>query len=289
MPPIPDSRRRPEAEIWAEYERIRPRILGALINAAATAMKREATVDLPDPPRMADFARWISAAEPALGVPVGSLIEAYRRNRSAAGEIAIEASATAAAVIELIDRRGGFDGPVGELLRSLNDLVDHDLKARPDWPRTPKGLGNKLVRIAPILRRVGIDVIRGDRGEHGYPIRVCRTSAGSSSGRSARSAEAAATGHGGADQDGIGQVDGRPAEHRPGPSSGERQARSAEDPRDRPNVAADGPDWPADPRPAELPELAEHQSGSVPSIQESGEAAMFGADTRPTRRKRVRL
>lgn len=42
-------------------------ILGALLNIVAGALRELPSVDLPQLPRLADFAVWIAAAEPALG------------------------------------------------------------------------------------------------------------------------------------------------------------------------------------------------------------------------------
>ena len=41
---------------------------------------------------MADFARWVVAAEPALGWPAGSFLKAYTGNRDAIHEIALDAA-----------------------------------------------------------------------------------------------------------------------------------------------------------------------------------------------------
>lgn len=56
LEPIPEGRRRAEAEIWAEFEAERPSMLGALLNAVATGLKRLPETRLEKLPRMADFA-----------------------------------------------------------------------------------------------------------------------------------------------------------------------------------------------------------------------------------------
>jgi hypothetical protein len=68
-PSIPPARRRTEAELSREFERARPRILGALLDAASGAQRELPNTRLAEHPRMADFAVWVTAAETALGWP----------------------------------------------------------------------------------------------------------------------------------------------------------------------------------------------------------------------------
>src|SRR3954463_7468851 len=54
LDPIPEGRRRPEAELRVEFEADRPRILGALLDAVSEGLRRLSETHLPNPPRMAD-------------------------------------------------------------------------------------------------------------------------------------------------------------------------------------------------------------------------------------------
>ena len=85
--------RRDEAQFWREFEEARPRILGALLDAAAAGLRNLPNVTLDQLPRMADFAIWVSACERALGLEtrgsVGSLPGQLRRGaQSRSGSIA---------------------------------------------------------------------------------------------------------------------------------------------------------------------------------------------------------
>jgi hypothetical protein len=53
LEPIPEERRRPEAELWAAFEAERPRILGVLLDAVVVGLKRLPETHLPKLPRMA--------------------------------------------------------------------------------------------------------------------------------------------------------------------------------------------------------------------------------------------
>src|SRR5262249_52909435 len=66
LAPIGEAQRRPETELWREFEIARPRILGALLDAVVHGLQTMGRVHLDRLPRMADFALWAAACEPAL-------------------------------------------------------------------------------------------------------------------------------------------------------------------------------------------------------------------------------
>ena len=163
------KRRRSEKHLWAEFERARPRILGALLDAASTAMREITTTRLETPPRMADFAEWVVAAERALPWCAGTFLRAYTDNRSAAHELTLEASAIAGPIRQLAS--AGFQGKAKELLAAINELVDETTTRSKEWPKSPPAVRNALLRVAPDLRAIGIEVHVGDRRSP-TPIRI---------------------------------------------------------------------------------------------------------------------
>ncbi|MGI9569286.1 MAG: hypothetical protein ACR2PH_06005, partial [Desulfobulbia bacterium] len=94
---IPEERRRPEAQLWADFEAERPRILGALLDAVVHGLQMLPYTMLEQLPRMADFALWGMACETALW-PTGTFLAAYSGNRDEAIEIVIETDPTASAI-----------------------------------------------------------------------------------------------------------------------------------------------------------------------------------------------
>lgn len=163
LPAIADGERKTEAELWADFELAAPRILGALLNAAAAALKNINAVKLPTLPRMADFATWIVAAESALGWPPGFFLSRYAENRDNAAELALESSAVGPAVVQLMEVNSSWQGTAAELLADLDAAAasrwaSDPRPVRKDWPTTPKALSNSLRRVAPVLRKHGIAV-----------------------------------------------------------------------------------------------------------------------------------
>src|SRR5262245_54332492 len=104
LEPIPEERRRPEKDLWAAFEAERPRVLGALLDAAATGLDMLPEIKLEKLPRMADFAQWATACESALWPP-GTFWSAYCGNLDEAVESVIEADEVAVAVRTLMSTR----------------------------------------------------------------------------------------------------------------------------------------------------------------------------------------
>jgi hypothetical protein len=93
LPPIRDTRRRSERQIWRDFELARPRVLGSLLDAAVLGLRNLRNLQLEQLPRMADFALWATACEtafwPSAGKPQGCDRGLNRRrpgSRSGAGD-----------------------------------------------------------------------------------------------------------------------------------------------------------------------------------------------------------
>lgn len=164
LPRIADQSRRTEEHVWAAFDAAHPRILGALLDAVAGALARRASTRIERPPRMADFAYWAVAAEPALGWPDGAFLRAYSGNRASAYELALEASSVGPPVRVLLST-GDWQGTSTELLGSLASIAGDSVTRRKDWPADPRALSQELARLAPNLRAIGIGVERKSTGK----------------------------------------------------------------------------------------------------------------------------
>lgn len=155
---IPEERRRPEHELWAEFEQERPRILGALLDAVAHGLHSLPTTRLARLPRLADFALWATACETAVW-PAGTFWNAYCGNRDEAVEGVIDADPVAAAVRLVMSTRTQWTGTASDLLGALGELVGDAQRKSKSWPDSPRGLAGRLRRAATFLRKVGIEVV----------------------------------------------------------------------------------------------------------------------------------
>jgi hypothetical protein len=162
LEPIPEERRRPEAELWAAFDTERPRILGALLDAVVEGLKRLPETRLERLPRMADFALWATACEPALW-PTGAFWSAYSGNRDEAVESVISADPVADAVRTMMGTRIEWTGTATILLGALVEVVGERAAKAKAWPDSPRALSGKLRRAATFLRPAGIEVSFDDR------------------------------------------------------------------------------------------------------------------------------
>jgi hypothetical protein len=165
LPPIPKERRREEDAFWQDFESARPRILGALLDGVSAALKNLPTTKLDHLPRMADMARFVTAAESGLRWEAGSFLRSYYANRDQTHELAIEASLLGPVLLKTIGD-DGFLGNGTELLDQLNLVADERTQRDRDWPKTARGLRSKIDRLAPDLRGLGFTVDLNHREGH---------------------------------------------------------------------------------------------------------------------------
>lgn len=162
---IPKEARRPEKKFFAEFEKARPRILGALLDAASMGLRNQHRVRLAALPRMADFAIWGVACEPALPWPPGSFMAAYTGNREEAVEISLEADVVAVAVRAHMADREEWSGTPSELYKALKTHVADDTQKTKEWPKAAHVLTSRLKRAATFLRAVGLKIDFGKSGD----------------------------------------------------------------------------------------------------------------------------
>jgi putative DNA primase/helicase len=164
---IAEDERRPEDELLADFEQARPRILGALLDAVSRALENVDHVKLDRVPRMADFVKWVTAAEPGLGWEAGAFLAAYSENRRDVSEAAFEADPVAVAIWKLIttEKIDGFEGTATTLLDAINNYASEGIKKSKYWPQNPAQLGNRVARAAPLLKAKGCTVERRHSGD----------------------------------------------------------------------------------------------------------------------------
>jgi hypothetical protein len=161
LQPITEYSRKPEKVLWAVFEVAAPRILGALLSAISVGLRNEPDLKLDWYPRMADFALWATACEPALW-PTGTFERAYTDNRDEVIDSVIDADPVASAVITLMaDHSDDYASTATELLKRLGEIAGDKATKSKSWPATPNSLSRKLRRSAPLLRRKGIEIEYG--------------------------------------------------------------------------------------------------------------------------------
>lgn len=210
LPAIPDERRRPEADIWRDFDRAAPGVLALLLDALAMALRDGPGLRLPRLPRMADFARVACAAAPAFGWSADAMIAAMEENRAGAVAGVIEADAIASAVQAIAGEQQAWTGTSTDLLAKINEKTALDRQRERDWPKDATRLSARLRRVAPALRRAGVELTLPDAGGRAGRLITVQQKGGQRSERSERSEAAETREHEGVDGN-AGQVAQRSA------------------------------------------------------------------------------
>ena len=155
LPELSGTKRKFETEFWRSFESQQSEIFGYLLGIVAVTMQRLSSVSLTEHPRMADFARWVTAAEPALGWPEGAFMEAYNINRNSVSLSAIEGNPVAEAILCLLADHGPWHGTATELVKALRRSYPLLTDDPHNFPRSPQRLSSELRRVMPLIRKQG--------------------------------------------------------------------------------------------------------------------------------------
>jgi hypothetical protein len=143
-------------DMEARFEAAQPALLGALVDLFVKVLAALPSVSIPPEqrPRMADFAALGEAVFRVHGKPPSAFLARYSDMRKDGVMRTIDASPVGAALAAyLAVVPGGFNGTLSELLDRLDRYRPHGEA----WPRSPKGLGDALRRLAPALRLIGFE------------------------------------------------------------------------------------------------------------------------------------
>jgi hypothetical protein len=159
LPVLGDGTRKEDSAMKAEFNKQHPFILGAILDAISKALQNWRTVKTGALPRMADFAVWVEAAAPSLGLNPGEFLELYKGLKDDATGIEIDASPVAQTLLKYLENnpKGMEEVPAHDFFVTLRDLHTNNGQSRPNknWPGTVEGFGKNLVRIKSVMRRVG--------------------------------------------------------------------------------------------------------------------------------------
>jgi hypothetical protein len=150
-----------EQVLLDQFEAFRPQLLCYLLEAASCALRRfPEMVDTHDGLRRGDWCAWVEAAAPALGFEGDAFTEAYRTNQTQAVRAALELDTVSAALLKFMERERSFEGTITSLHSTLEPIArkQHSGRLPLDWPSMSHHFSGRLRRLAPMLRRVKVEV-----------------------------------------------------------------------------------------------------------------------------------
>ena len=176
---IPEDERRAKTEFWKSFETEHSGIFGALLDGMVEGLRNinEARSRLPYLPRMSDFALFSVACEGAYWEQ-GTFWKAYSDNRDDAVEHLVEADPFAQAICAFIVRQPekSWEGTATDLSKALAYVADGRITKSKNWLSSPVACGGHLRRVAPVLRKMGIEIEFIRKGQSGRRIIRIRTS-----------------------------------------------------------------------------------------------------------------
>ncbi|MBT2663852.1 hypothetical protein [Bacillus sp. ISL-45] len=159
LSPFNSNERLSEDEILKEFEDLKPKILGGLLDALSIALGNLHNVKLDSTPRMADFAKLATAAETGFGFKRGTFMNEYIRNRKEAAEEAAEHDLLVSTIIDCLDRERKISGTATFILERLRKYISVDAQTSKQWIKSPNQLKDQLTRIQPILTANNISYV----------------------------------------------------------------------------------------------------------------------------------
>jgi len=168
LSPIVPENRKQEKQILEEFDKKRPKIFGAILDALSKAIRIFPTIDTKSLPRMADFAKWGEAVARALGYEPNAFLKAYEKILGEQTLAVLEVNPVGMAIIKFMENRESWRGTPTELLDALEAIAEeHKLDTRSKkWPKTAVWLTRRMRMIENDLRARGLIVdfgLSGDR------------------------------------------------------------------------------------------------------------------------------
>lgn len=168
---IAKERRQEERVLWRRFDAARPRILGAIFDALAGALRLREEIVLSGVPRMADFTYWGCAIARALGYTQDEFLRVYYDNIDEQHQEAIEGNVVATVILVLMEERQRWTGSASELLKELCDIAEQEKIGThtSSWPKSVNVLGRRLNEVKTNLAEANI-LIDSRKGTGGRRI-----------------------------------------------------------------------------------------------------------------------
>lgn len=164
LEPISQEARIEEKRFWDEFNKAKPKLLGALFTLLSKTLKEYPNVELSNKPRMADFAMYGCAVARALGMKEDDFMEAYLTNIGLQNQEALGASPVAQTIIAFMQDRALWEGSPSELLDQLNTTAEElkfDIRDK-KYPRNARWLWRRIKEVRTNLQAIGILAERDD-------------------------------------------------------------------------------------------------------------------------------
>jgi hypothetical protein len=161
---IPDTVRRDEESLWAEFEAEHARVLGAVFDALSGTLRARAGVRLHKRPRLADWGYYAAAVYEVCGWGSAAFLEDWAGVVKAQNQETLDGSAVAQAIISIMDEHDEIEAKPDRLLEMLETEAEKlkiNTKRDKSFPTSPRWVYRRIKEVIPLLNAIGILVQRG--------------------------------------------------------------------------------------------------------------------------------
>jgi len=152
LQPIPSSQRKTDQELWAAFNEDAPKILGALYDAGALALKRLPEIKVENLPRLADWGKWVEAGAPGFGWSDGQFLTALRKVKSEATHAVFAEDPLVSGIMDLLGDKDVWEDTTAKFrLHLIGTSAYGDPRLS-----SPQKLAAAMRRLQKPLRELGI-------------------------------------------------------------------------------------------------------------------------------------
>lgn len=175
---ILEDKRKTEEKFWSEFYALKPKIIGGMFDCLSATLRIKPTLQLPQLPRLADYATYGTAAAIALGYSPESYLLAFHENVKNQNQSAIETSSIAQVVIEFMQDKNDWSGSSSDLYSLLKPLAENaklEIGGKDGFPKSLNKLWTVLKPVRTNLMSIGITATHSRSSSHAV-ISLTKTS-----------------------------------------------------------------------------------------------------------------
>lgn len=177
---ITQDKRKPEQDLWNEFNIAQPGILGGIFDIIVKAMAIYPTVKIDKLPRLADFAKWGYAIAQALGKSGEQFLKDLSQNVQRQNESVAEKNVLCKSILTFMGDKSTHLNSVYEVHKELKIEAGDDAKDE-TFPKLPHNLRGQLDLLRSTLQEHGISYHYFDRQKNGVKILLSNSSVSDSS------------------------------------------------------------------------------------------------------------
>lgn len=148
---IEPDKMKTEKEVWDEFNKDKPKILGALFTIILNVFSDDEKIHIPKLIRLSDFHMYCVRVGKIIGLSEEEVSQLLWDNKKIANNYSISEDIVATCMIELMSRRNNYKNSMGNLLHDLNEIALNNAAVSSVLPKTPNHLTTRINKVKSLL------------------------------------------------------------------------------------------------------------------------------------------